>query len=227
MILSQRRCVYFALSLFVLCSIAVGCANAISVVNVTITGAGGAMYGLGANYNDGEYLMPYYLSINSANPVAVICDDYLHTVQIGEQWTASVSNFSDLSGTRFGSAEATQYHEAVWIASQINSHSSLDDITGAQFAIWKLFTPGTPSVPGESTWLTNAQTAAANNFYGMSFSNWEVLTPVNPLSPQEYFFQIPEPQTYLDLAFGLMAFAGGWRLAGRGTCRKTRSEMIG
>ena len=181
-------------------------AQANSDVNVQLTGAGGAEYGLGANYAYGEYLMPYYLTVNGSLPIAVTCDDYLHTVSVGEQWTAAVSTFSNLSQTRWGTADATQYHEAVWIASQINSHSSLSDITGAQFAIWKLFTAGTPDVPGESTWMTAAATAATHSYYGMNFANWEILTPVNPLSPQEYFFQIPEPSIYLDLAFGLLAF---------------------
>ncbi len=30
-------------------------------VNVQLTGAGGAEYGLGSNYADGEYVMPYYI----------------------------------------------------------------------------------------------------------------------------------------------------------------------
>jgi hypothetical protein len=173
------------------------------------------MYGLGSNYNYGEYLMPYYASINSANPTAIICDDFLHQVNVGDHWTGTLTTMADLSGTRFGIVHTTEYHEAAWIASQINSHSSLDDITGAQFAIWKLFTPGTPTVPGESTWISKAQNAAASNFGGMNFANWQVLTPLNPLAPQEYLFPIPEPEAYLDLAFGLMAFVGLWRFAGR------------
>ena len=44
----------------------------------------------------------------------------------------------------------------------------------------------------------------------MNFANWEILTPLNPVSPQEYFFQIPEPSVYLDLAFGLLAFVALW-----------------
>ena len=84
-----------ALAIFVVCLLAVGCANAISVVDVTLTGAGGAMYGLGSNYNDGEYLMPYYLAIGSATPIAVTCDDFLHTVFIGEQWQATVSTMEN------------------------------------------------------------------------------------------------------------------------------------
>jgi hypothetical protein len=199
----------------VLCLMITGSAHATSNVNVTLTGAGGAVNGLGPNFNDGEYLMPYYVSVNSATPIAVVCDDYIHTVNIGDHWTAAVSTYSDLSATRFGSADATQYHQAAWIASQITNSSSLADITGAQFAIWKLFYSGTPSVPGESTWIAMAQNAALNNYGGMDFSKWEVLTPVNPLSPQEYFFMIPEPSALLDLLMGLVAFGGISRWAVR------------
>ncbi len=183
-----------------------------SDVNIQLTGAGGAENGLGSNYAYGEYLMPYYLTINQSNPIAVICDDYAHTVSIGEQWTATVSTFANLSTTRFGTADATQYHEAVWLATQINANSPLTDIAGVQFAIWKLFTPGTPDDGTEDAWLAKAQLEATENFGGMSFSNWEILTPDNPLSPQEYFFQIPEPSAMLELGMGLVAFAGIWNM---------------
>jgi hypothetical protein len=188
---------------------------AIPTVSVQLTGAGGAMYGLGSNYAYGEYLMPYYLTINQSNPIAVVCDDFLHTVSVGETWTATISTFADLSSTRFGTSHAAQYHEAVWIASQINGSSPLSDIAGAQFAIWKLLTAGTPDVPGESTWIAKAQLAATQNYGGMGFGNWEILTPLNPLSPQEYLFMIPEPSVMLEFGVGLVAFVGVWNLRGR------------
>jgi len=181
-------------------------AQAISTVSIQLTGAGGAEHGLGANYAYGEYLMPYYLTINGSNPIAVTCDDYLHHVTVGEKWTATISTFNDLSQTRFGAVHALQYKEAIWIASQISSHSSLPDIAGAQFAIWRLLTPGTPDVPGASGWIAAAQQAAGNNFGGINFASWEILTPLNPLSPQEYLLRIPEPGILLDLGFGLLAF---------------------
>lgn len=181
-------------------------AGAISTVSIQLTGAGGAMYGLGSNYAYGEYLMPYYLTINGSTPLAVVCDDYLHHVSVGEQWTGTISTFNDLSHTRFGTGASVQYREAIWIASQITSHSSLTDIAGAQFAIWKLLTPGTPDVPGASGWIAAAQQAASQNFAGINFANWEIVTPLNPLSPQEYLLQIPEPSILLDLGFGLLAY---------------------
>jgi hypothetical protein len=186
-------------------------------VNVQLTGAGGAVYGLGSNYAYGEYLMPYYLTINQSNPIAVVCDDYLHTVSVGDKWSATVSTFADLSTTRFynGGAGVTLYHEAVWLASQINASSPLADIAGVQFAIWKLLTPGTPNVGTENIWITKAQLAASQNYGGMSFANWEILTPNNPLSPQEYFFQIPEPNVILELGMGLVAFAVIWNIRER------------
>ena len=201
---------YMVLTLLAISTLTVS-ANAISTVSIQLTGAGGAVYGLGSNYAYGQYLMPYYLTINGSNPLAVVCDDYLHHVSVGEQWTATISTFNNLSNTRFGTQAAVQYREAVWIASQINSHSSLTDIAGAQFAIWKLLTPGTPDVPGASGWITAAQQAATHNFAGVNFANWEIVTPLNPLSPQEYLLRIPEPSIYLDLGFGLLAYAAVWK----------------
>lgn len=184
-------------------------------VKVTLTGAGGAEYGLGSNYADGEYLMPYYVSINNGPPVAVICDDFNHTVNIGDQWTATISTFSNLGGTRFGVADSTQYHEAAWIASQISSSSSLATIAGAQFAIWALFSSNTPMVAGEANWLALAVTAAAHGYWGMDFSHWEIITPLNPTSPQEYLMFIPEPGVLLDLFVGIAVLMFGLRRRGR------------
>jgi hypothetical protein len=212
-------CMRFAL-LAACLSVAVT-AYAGSNVSVQLTGAGGAEYGLGSNYADGEYLMPYYVSLNGASPISVICDDFNHTVSIGDQWTATVSTFNNLSLTRFGTADATQYHEAMWIASQISSNSALADIAGAQFAIWALFSSNTPMVPGEAQWMALAATASANNYWGMNFSNWEILTPINPTSPQEYFFEVPEPNVLFDLTVGLIAFAGFWNLRRRRLLRRT------
>src|SRR5215471_12376962 len=76
-------------------------AHATSMVSIQLTGAGGAMYGLGSNYAYGEYLMPYYLSINGSSPLAVVCDDFLHHVTVGEHWTGEINTFNDLSHTRF------------------------------------------------------------------------------------------------------------------------------
>jgi hypothetical protein len=192
--------------------------NATATVNVTLTGVGGNEYGYGSNWANGEYVMPYYVSINHSAPMAVICDDYSHSVTVGEQWVGAIHTFSNLNGTRFGTADATQYHEAAWIASQITSTSSLVNISAAQFAIWKLFTNNTPTVAGEAVWLSAAATAAANNYYGMDFSHWEILTPLNPTSPQEYLFyvsSIPEPSALIDLSVGLTLLVGLWTAKGR------------
>ncbi len=213
--LNRRMRFGIRLGLLAFCLAGAVACYALPNVDVQLTGAGGAEYGLGSNYAYGEYLMPYYLTINHSNPVAVVCDDFLHTVSVGDQWSATVSTFADLSATRFGTAATTQYHEAVWLATQITASSSLTDIAGVQFAIWKLLTPGTPDVGTEDAWIAKAQHASTQNYGGMSFANWEILTPNNPLSPQEYFFQIPEPGVILDFGMGLMAFVAVWNIKTR------------
>ena len=218
--LKLRMCVRFA---FLTCVLGVSLvahagSNLNATINVTLTGVGGAQYGYGSNWANGEYVMPYYASINNSAPMAVICDDYSHSVTVGEQWVAAVHTFSDLNGTRFGTADVTQYHEAAWIASQITSTSSLVNIAAAQFAIWKLFTSSAPLVAGESAWLSAAATAAANNYYGMDFSHWRILTPLNPTSPQEFLLyvgSIPEPSALIDLSVGLSLLVGLCRMKSR------------
>jgi hypothetical protein len=212
--------VHFAALSFVLFmgSIAHAGSNVSATVSVTLTGIGGAEYGYGSNYADGQYVMPYYLSIHNGAPIAVICDDYNHDVTAGEQWTGTIHTLNDLTGTRFGTAFTTQYHEAAWIASQISSTSPLVTLAAAQFAIWKLFSSNTPMVVGEAAWLSAATTAAQNNYYGIDFSQWRIVTPASSASPQEYFFDlmpIPEPSALLDLLVGLPMFLGFWTMKHR------------
>lgn len=205
-------------------------AYASSKVDVVLTGVGGAEYGYGSSFDDGQYVMPYYIAIgstvgNAGTPMAVISDDYLHMATVGDHWIGMMTTLADLSGTRFGTADAMQYHEAAWIASQLTSTSSLSVVTAAQFAIWHLFTSATPMVSGEANWLAAAAVAQTHNYYGMDFSHWEVLTPTNRAEPQEYLVyipSIPEPAALLDLFAGLFAIGAVWISKSRGTTGKSR-----
>jgi hypothetical protein len=181
---------------------------------LVLTGAGGPG---GSNIANGVYLLPYYGSINGGSSVQIVCDDYAHEVTIGESWSFGKSTIADLSNTRWGTADLVQYEKTFWLISQVPSHSNLNDITGIQFAIWDLFYPSTPSVPGESDWLTAANTAAASNFGGMNFSNYVILTPLNPTtgrvdqsagSAQEYILVTPEPSALFMFGTGILGVLG-------------------
>src|ERR1043166_8827019 len=69
--------------------------------------------GVGGNNGGGVYTVPYFLSINGAPSISVVCDDFTHDVVIGESWQGSIFTFADLANpakfaqTRAGAPVAT------------------------------------------------------------------------------------------------------------------------
>ena len=187
--------------------------------------------GVGGNNQGGVYTVPYFLSINGALPISVMCDDYTHDVVIGETWQGHVFTYSDLAAnltsTRAGAAVANgglgitnlgtaqqDYKELFWLYSQYTS--SPTNANNINFAAWAIFDPGVTSQSGWTTgaasWLSQAQ--MSSNYNGVNTGNFLIISPsdlkdgtgTNPLqtsSPQEYITQVPEPGSILLLASGL------------------------
>src|ERR1700680_2763448 len=85
-------------------------------VSVTLTGASGGVQG-------GVFTSPYYATVGTTTNVPIVCDDYAHSVYLGESWTASVSTFANLSNARFwqGTQAATLllYDEAAYLFNRL------------------------------------------------------------------------------------------------------------
>jgi len=179
-------------------------------VSVTLTGVSGGVQG-------NVYTSPYYATVGTAANVPIVCDDYAHSVYLGESWTASVSTFADLSNARFwqGTQAATLqlYDEAAYLFNELYLQPS--QAGNISFALWAIFDPSQVKISAGWTtggnavnptsaagWLVNAQSQI---YTAGEFSNFEVLTPISPTSPQEYLVRTPEPSTVLLLGIGVLA----------------------
>jgi hypothetical protein len=127
-------------------------------VNMTLTGVNGAIQG-------GVYVGAYYGTLNG-KPVTLYCDDYVHESYIGQAWNANVSTLADLSQTRFGAVPDAilKYREVAWLVEQFAVRDQADwgDI---HYAIWNVFSPGSPALTsGAQTFLTASVTAATSQW---------------------------------------------------------------
>jgi hypothetical protein len=192
-------------------------------VNMTLTGAG-------SNVLAGVYIGPYTALINGQS-FKVICDDFLAESYLNESWTANVSSLSDLTATKFGSANLTGYEEIGWLTLRLLDPTTTASAAGAiQFAIWQVFAPtafsslsGTNLLNAQS-WLTQAQN---QSYTSADFSNFVIYSPTGatpscpgrPLSacpsspPQEFvgLRSVPEPATVTLVGVGLAGMVASRR----------------
>jgi hypothetical protein len=186
-------------------------------VTLTLTGAG-------SNVMANVFIGPYTARDSSGNAFPIICDDFASDSYINETWTANVSTFADLSGTKFDAANPDGYEQAAWLSNKLLDPTVTGATAGAiQFAIWQIFTP-TAFNSLSGTDLTNAQRflwqAQHQTYTAGEFSNYVVLTPTSAAPtclingvqttcptapPQEFITRVPEPATLPLIAIGFAA----------------------
>jgi hypothetical protein len=164
------------------------------------------------------YLGPYTATLTSDpthSTFSIYCIDFLHEINVGDVWTANVSEISStgLSDTRLGNAGLTQYQKAIWLATQFAANQTREAWSAIHDAIWYITTPGyalKTSSKGQS-WVNQVNAAfALGTPTDVDFTQWRVLTDTRTPGTQEFLVSTPpttvtpEPGTYLLMITGLV-----------------------
>ncbi|MHB8652232.1 MAG: hypothetical protein ACYC8S_03830 [Minisyncoccota bacterium] len=187
----------FVGGLFALCCLFVGAsalASTVTLVNVN-----------GSVVRNGVWEGFYTLTVNG-NSVQGMCDDLNTHVDIGDTWTATVYNYSDVSGGagKFASLSnaVTRYSQVGWLFSQASADPNHN--ADLQEAVWKIM-GASPTMSSNANSLYSSAIGGSHDTYDWS-GVMKVVTP-NPFTvSQEYLIPaaVPVPPAVGLFLSGLM-----------------------
>jgi hypothetical protein len=190
-------------------------------------------------YQVGPYVGRVGWNMPTAPTFSLYCVDYANSIASGNQINAFVSNIGggDVSGTRLGiqgpvsstyGTALERYQKAAWLAAKYFDVGMPGTWPAIQAAIWTIMTPDFVLYnPTNTAFLATVEgllgqvTVSGWTPAGVDLNRWSVLTPYDEygrpiLAKQEMLVQsvVPEPQTYILMATGLifMVFFGRRRM---------------
>lgn len=146
----------------------------------------------------------------------IICNDFSSTTYVPSSFPVIVSDFNDLSNTRFIAQGGLKYQQAAWLVNQMYANMGNGTAVGQiQYAIWELFN-STKTPDNYGGWYAAALAADLTNY---DFSAFRILTPTGSgASNQEFITRVPEPFGGIILMAGVL---------GIGLCyRRRRSQTV-
>jgi hypothetical protein len=155
----------------------------------------------------GDYVGPVVGNLNGGPQLGFVCDDFSAITYVPSSFHVRVGTLADFAEAKFGwQPDALfKYQEVAWLVGQMKSNPS--QVGPIQFAAWHIFTPSTPSVPGEEAWLA---AAASIHPADWDFSSVRIYTPTDT-NNQEFASgwatSVTEPATILLLGSGLAGLA--------------------
>jgi hypothetical protein len=175
-----------------------------STVTLQLTGTQGANYG-------GDYVYPYYLSVNGNSPAAsLICISYDNEIYLGESWTATITAIT----TPLEEEAAWLFNDDNAAIAAGNTAQSIDD----QWTAWELFSTNAQNATapaGAATQLALAEADYASEPSGF-YNQFVIYAPVAGSQPsgddlpQDFlgYAPAPEPGTLILLGTGILGLAG-------------------
>ncbi len=190
-------------------------------VQVTLAGVNGQ--------SDGSYYISPYYGVVAGNNQDIYCDDFNNDINIGQTFTANVTNLAtgafNPGTTRYGtttdilatdnsgdtqSYDGQQLYEmSAYLTTQFDTADNSDpNNIQIQYTIWDLFSPTAPQANDNNAYLFAAEASLGS----LDYSQFNILTDVNAMGGtggvQEFLTGpvtgTPEPSSMLMLGCGLM-----------------------
>jgi len=188
------------------------------------------------SWNDGNWQNGYPYQIvevgGSDSVLNVMCDDYIHGGQPGDQWEANITDLGtgNITLTRFNTLPGTTslyalglYDAAGWILLETEDEQQ-SQWREMNDAVWTIFDPSAPCDSTCQAWISAAR-SAIRGLPQNYFNDVYIVTPVDqhdpdPNSIQEFMYigenstagaddqTTPEPGTLILMGTGLLAVFG-------------------